>query len=68
MLKLTTAKYKIGATGTLLLNNPLDCYMPLKWIGMESSPQSRFERYYCRYDDMFGNMFTGYKNLDHLKD
>lgn len=30
LLKLDKAKFKVGMTGTLLLNNPLDTYMPLK--------------------------------------
>ena len=30
LLKLTNAKYRVGATGTLLLNDPLDAYVPLK--------------------------------------
>lgn len=29
-LLLLESKYKIGMTGTLLLNNPLDTYVPLK--------------------------------------
>lgn len=30
LLKLK-AKYKVGATGTMLINSPLSCYVPLKW-------------------------------------
>jgi hypothetical protein len=30
LLKLNKALYKIGMTGTLLLNDPLDAYVPLK--------------------------------------
>ena len=36
LLKLP-AKYQVGLTGTLLLNSPLDAYVPLKWIGVENS-------------------------------
>ena len=30
LLKLKDHKYKIGLTGTLLTNNPLNAYLPLK--------------------------------------
>ena len=68
MLKMTQAKYKIALTGTLLLNNPLDAYVALKWIGQERATQSNFEYYYTNYGGAFGNTFLGYKNIDFLKD
>ena len=68
MLKMTQAKYKIALTGTLLLNNPLDAYVALKWIGQERSTQSNFEYYYTNYGGAFGNTVLGYKNIDFLKD
>lgn len=67
LLKLKSAKYKIGATGTLLMNNPLDTYMPLKWIGAEKANYTNFKYYYCLYGGQFGNDFLGYRNLDTLK-
>ena len=41
------AKYQIGLTGTLLLNSPLDAYVPLKWIGVDNSTYTNFKYYYC---------------------
>ena len=67
LLKLKSAKYKIGATGTLLMNNPMDAYMPLKWIGAESACYSTFKYYYSIYGGQFGNELLGYRNLDALK-
>lgn len=67
LLKLKDAKYKIGATGTLLMNNPLDTYMPLKWIGAESATYTNYRYYYCLYGGQFGNELLGYRNLDTLK-
>lgn len=67
LLKLKNAKYKIAATGTLLLNNPLDTYVPLKWIDADRSTTTNFERYYCVYGGQFGNDFIGYRNLDTIK-
>lgn len=68
LLKLNKAKHKIGATGTLLLNNPLDSYVPLKWIGAERSTYSNFRYYYCNYGGPFGNMLLGFKNVHILQD
>ena len=67
LLKLS-AKYMIGLTGTLLLNNPLDAYVPLKWIGIDHSTYTNFRYYYCNYAGLFNNILTGFKNLDVLKD
>ena len=47
MLKIKGAKYKVAATGTLLMNNPMDCYVPLKWIGADRSTYTNFKYYYC---------------------
>ena len=47
LLKLNKAKYLIGATGTLLLNNPMDSYVPLRWIGADKATKTNFDRYYC---------------------
>ena len=66
MLKLD-AKYKIAMTGTLLLNNPLDAYMPLKWIGVDRSTYSNFKYFYCVFDGPFNNQITGFKNTKFLK-
>lgn len=68
LLKLNKAKYRIGATGTLLLNNPLDAYVPLKWIGAENANYSTFRYYYCNYGGPFGNMLVGFKNVHVLQD
>lgn len=66
LLKLN-AKYKIAATGTLLLNNPLDAYVPLKWTDNEKSCLSAFKEIYCVYGGFGGKEITGYKNIDFLK-
>lgn len=67
LLKLNKFKYKIGATGTLFMNSPLDTYVPLKWIGAERACQSTCKYYYSVYGGQFGNDFMGYRNLDTLK-
>lgn len=64
LLKVNKAKFRIGMTGTLLMNNPLDTFLPLKWIGAENSTLSNFKKYYCMYD---GYILTGFKNTQYLK-
>lgn len=68
LLKLNKATYRIPATGTLLLNQPLDTFVPLKWIDADRSTKSNFENYYCVKGGQFGNELIGYRNLDTLKD
>lgn len=67
LLKLTSAKHRIGLTGTVLLNSPLDAYVPLKWIGAERSNFTNYKYFYCNFDGLFGNYVVGYKNIDVLK-
>ena len=67
LLKLNKAMFKLGMTGTLLLNDPIDAYVPLKWIGVEKSSQSVFKNCYYIYGGHFHNIFLGYRNLDVLK-
>ena len=67
LLKLTKAKHRIGLSGTVLMNNPLDCYVPLKWIGVENCTATNFKYYYCNFGGPFGNELVGYKNMNILK-
>jgi SWI/SNF-related matrix-associated actin-dependent regulator 1 of chromatin subfamily A len=67
LLKLVKSKYRIGATGTLLLNNPLDAYVPLKWIGAEQSTFTDYKNYYCRFGGTMGKEIIGFRNLSTLK-
>ena len=68
LLKLNKATYKIGATGTLLLNNPLDAFVPLKFIEAERCTYTNFKNFYCVMGGQFNNMLLGFKNLDLLKE
>ena len=49
------------------MNDPLDCYVPLKWIDAERSSLSNFKYYYLEYGGTFGNMLIGFKNTELLK-
>ena len=67
LLKLTHFKYKIGLTGTLLLNSPFETFVPLKWIGMERASFTNFKYYYGIFGGPFNNILHGYKNIPILK-
>lgn len=62
------AKYKIGLTGTLLMNNPLDAYIPLRWIEEDNSTYSNFKYYFCRFTGPFNNILIGFQHMDILKE
>lgn len=56
---------KIGLSGTLLVNKPLDLYTPLKFIGAVNKNQWQFDHTYGLFD-IFGNI-TGYQNLSEIQ-
>lgn len=68
ILKLTDFKYKIAMTGTLIMNNPLDAYTSLKWLGIEKSNFTTFKSFYCNYGGFGGHQIMGYKNLGVLRE
>lgn len=68
LLKLNKYNYKIGLSGTLISNNPLNAYLPLKWIGAEKANLTDFKGQYCEFGGYGGHQIIGYKNLDILKD
>ena len=68
LLKLKDFKYKIAMSGTPIVNNPLDAYTSLKWLGLEKAPYSTFKNYYCEYGGFGNHQVTSYRNLSHLRD
>lgn len=68
LLKLPNVKYKVGLTGTLIMNNPLDSYLPLKWIDKEHCGLTNFKNYYCEFGGQFHNIITNFKNTQLLKE
>lgn len=67
LLKLDTAKYRIAATGTLLLNNPVDAYVPLVWIDADKSTLTTFKNFYFEYDAQFNQNSARIRNMEILK-
>ena len=68
LLKLNKANYRIGLSGTLIMNNALDSYMPLKFIDGDKSTLTNFKKLYCEFGGISGSQIIGFKNLDVLKD
>ena len=56
--------FRIGMTGTPLMNNPLDLYAILKWLGYQKYGFLSFRDHFC-YRDEYGAII-GYKNIDQL--
>ncbi|ADL40334.1 putative helicase [Clostridium phage phiCTP1] len=59
--------YKIGLTGTPLMNYPLDLYNLLKWLDVEFHSFYQFKQYYCILGGYGGGEVLGFKNLAKLK-
>ena len=58
--------YRVAMTGTPLMNNPLDLYAILKWLGYEKYSFWSFKNYFCNMDEWGG--VVSYKNIDELRD
>lgn len=66
MLK-TSAKYMVAMSGTPLMNNPIDLYFPLHWLGYEQHSLYQFKQHYCHLGGFSGGEIIGYKNLDEIR-
>jgi SNF2 family DNA or RNA helicase len=67
LLKLK-ANRKIALTGTIIMNNPENAYVSLKWTNNIGSNYSQFKNMFNEYGGFGGVQVIGYKNLDILKD
>lgn len=66
LLKLQ-AETMISMTGTPLMNNPLDLFIHLKWLGYEKHNYYSFKQHYCVFGGFGGYQVVAYKHLDQLK-
>lgn len=57
----------IAMTGTPLMNNPLDLYIILKWLGFEKHKFYSFKNHYCEFGGYGDYQIVGYKYLDELQ-
>lgn len=62
------AETMIAMTGTPLMNQPLDLFIILKWLGYEKHSFYAFRQYYCEFGGYGGYQIMGYKHLDDLQE
>lgn len=68
------APRKIAMSGSLLMNNPLDAFIPLAWLGIEKKSEKKgasgitnFKNMYCILSLDKSKRVIGFKNLDILQ-
>ena len=66
LLKLNNITRTIGASGTLFINDPVDLFVPLTWIGAYNTTLTNFKSYFYKYGGLDGHTVVGFKNLDIL--
>ena len=67
LLKLKS-RFKVAATGTLLINSPISCYMPLAWTENDKSTLTNFKYNFCKFGGFGDKQIVGYKNLELLRE
>lgn len=66
-MSLLSASYMAAMSGTPLMNNPLDLYFPLSWLGYEKHSFYQFKQHYCNLGGWGGSQVVGYKNLEEIR-
>lgn len=64
ILELDPKAHKVGMTGTLLVNNPLDLYCPMSFVGLINYSKWAFDNKYVLKDD-WGRPI-GFQNMEEL--
>ena len=62
------AKSKIAISGTPILNNPIDTYFTMRFLGYETHSMTVFRGHYCVMGGYGGHEVVGYRNLKELQD
>lgn len=62
------ADYKVGLTGTVILNVPENAYIPLKFTENIGSTYTQFKNMFSVYGGFGGVQVIGHKNLELLQD
>ena len=67
-MSLLNARYMVAMSGTPLMNNPLDLYFPLRWLGYEQHSFYQFKQHYCYMGGWNNSEVVGFKNLHEIKE
>ena len=59
--------YKVALTGTPVMNQPIDIYTTLNWLGFEEHSAFAFKKHYCIMGGFGQHQIVGYKNLPELQ-
>lgn len=59
--------YKVALTGTPVMNQPVDLYTVLNWLGYENHSAFAFKNHYCIMGGFGKHQIVGYKNLPELQ-
>lgn len=62
------SKYQVGLTGTPLINNLENLYLPLKWIGALDCGLTEFKKYYFVKGGFANREVIGYQNTEVIKE
>lgn len=60
-------RVRVALTGTPLMNNPMDLYIILKWLGYEKHSFYSFRTHYCVMGGYGGYEVVGYRHLEDLQ-
>lgn len=60
------AQIKLAMTGTPVMNNPLDTYVIMKWLGYENHNFYSFKNHFCTMGGYGNYQIVGYKNMAEL--
>lgn len=66
-MMLISSEYMAAMSGTPLMNNPLDLYFPLHWLGYEQHSFYQFKQHYCKFGGYGGTEIVGFKNLEEIR-
>ena len=58
---------QIALTGTPIMNNPVDLYSIIYWLGYENHSLFAFRKHYCIMGGFGNHQVVGYKNLPELQ-
>lgn len=63
------ADFKVAATGTLIVNNPMSALPSLKFTDNDHATLTNFKSQYCTFGEgIRSNQIIGYKNLETLRE
>ncbi len=65
LLELNT-HYKLGLTGTPIVNSPVDLFAMMQWLGRTVPPKTYFEAKYCLKGGFQDKEIIGFKNTEDL--